>query len=39
MAAHDPSDYPGLEKLAAQLREIQAEVTELEERWMELASD
>ncbi|GMA30475.1 ABC-F family ATP-binding cassette domain-containing protein [Litorihabitans aurantiacus] len=39
MAEHDPSDYPGLEKLAGQLREIEAEVTELEERWMELASD
>ena len=38
MATHDVSDYAGLEALAAQVREIEAEITQLEERWMELAS-
>ncbi|WP_261164637.1 ABC-F family ATP-binding cassette domain-containing protein [Microbacterium sp. Marseille-Q6965] len=36
MAAHDPADYDGLAALNADLRDRMAEITELEERWLEL---
>jgi ATPase subunit of ABC transporter with duplicated ATPase domains len=36
MAAHDPGDYDGLAALGAELRAREAEVAELEERWLEL---
>ncbi|MEX3611288.1 ABC-F family ATP-binding cassette domain-containing protein [Rothia sp. LK2588] len=37
MAAHDQSDYTGLAEFSVQLAEIDAEVEELEMRWMELS--
>ncbi|MFV0260553.1 MAG: ABC-F family ATP-binding cassette domain-containing protein [Acidimicrobiales bacterium] len=37
MADHDQSDYAGLQQLADQLRAIEDETAEREERWMELA--
>ncbi|WP_237237348.1 ABC-F family ATP-binding cassette domain-containing protein [Rothia nasimurium] len=37
MASHDPSDYEGLAALSAEQQSIQAEVDELEIRWMELS--
>ncbi|MEJ9080278.1 ABC-F family ATP-binding cassette domain-containing protein [Gordonia malaquae] len=37
MAAHDQSDYTGLGDLTAGLHAAQAEVDELEERWLELS--
>ncbi|WHS50030.1 ABC-F family ATP-binding cassette domain-containing protein [Rothia sp. SD9660Na] len=37
MASHDPSDYEGLAALSAEQQGIQAEVDELEIRWMELS--
>ncbi|MGH1979227.1 ABC-F family ATP-binding cassette domain-containing protein [Rothia sp. L_38] len=37
MASHDPSDYEGLAALSAEQQGIQAEVDELELRWMELS--
>ncbi|MGW8481620.1 ABC-F family ATP-binding cassette domain-containing protein [Microbacterium sp. NPDC055903] len=37
MAAHDPSDYEGLGRLNDQLRAIEAESAEVEERWFELS--
>ncbi|MDQ1249730.1 MAG: transport system ATP-binding/permease protein [Actinomycetota bacterium] len=37
MATHDQSDYSGLADLTAQLREVEAEVAALEERWFELS--
>ena len=37
MAAHDPSDYAGLAGLHADVVAAQAEVTELETRWLHLA--
>ena len=37
MAKHDPSDYPGLAALAARLPALDAEASELEERWLELS--
>jgi len=37
MAAHDQSDYEGLAKFTAQLRELEDQVGELEERWLELS--
>ncbi|NTV38534.1 MAG: ABC-F family ATP-binding cassette domain-containing protein, partial [Demequinaceae bacterium] len=36
MAAHDPSDYPGLAALAARIPVLDAEAGDLEERWLEL---
>jgi ATPase subunit of ABC transporter with duplicated ATPase domains len=36
MAVHDPGDYDGLAALGAELRAREAEVAELEERWLEL---
>ncbi|WP_420114296.1 ABC-F family ATP-binding cassette domain-containing protein [Pseudactinotalea sp.] len=35
MAAHDVSDYEGLGELTEQLRAVEAETAELEERWLE----
>jgi ABC-type multidrug transport system ATPase subunit len=37
MAAHDTSDYEGLAELTAQLRALEAETTELEDRWLALS--
>ncbi|NDK89290.1 ABC-F family ATP-binding cassette domain-containing protein [Gordonia desulfuricans] len=37
MAAHDQGDYEGLAKHTARLRELEDEVTETEERWLELS--
>ncbi len=37
MAAHDPSDYAGLAALTEELRGLEGEVAELEERWLELS--
>lgn len=37
MGAFDSSDYTGLAKLDAQLRQVNAEVELLEERWLELS--
>lgn len=37
MAAHDQSDYEALGKFTAELRELQEQVDELEERWLELS--
>ncbi len=37
LAGHDPSDYQGLTRRMAEIRQLEAEVTALEERWFELA--
>ena len=37
MAAHDPSDFAGLQKLSDELRAAQDETSALEERWLELS--
>jgi ABC transport system ATP-binding/permease protein len=37
MAAHDTSDYEGLAELTAQVRALEAETTELEDRWLALS--
>ena len=37
MAEHDQGDYEGLQRHTAELRELEAEVTQLEERWLELS--
>ena len=37
MAEHDQSDYVGLRKHADDLRDLEAEVAELEDRWLELS--
>ncbi|MGV0597812.1 ABC-F family ATP-binding cassette domain-containing protein [Mycolicibacterium porcinum] len=37
LAAHDQSDHVGLGKLTGELRELEAQVAELEARWMELS--
>ncbi|WP_434513032.1 ABC-F family ATP-binding cassette domain-containing protein [Clavibacter nebraskensis] len=37
MAEHDPNDYDGLGKLNEGVRAIEADVEELESRWMELS--
>nr|WP_202605448.1 ABC-F family ATP-binding cassette domain-containing protein [Glutamicibacter soli] len=37
MAGHDQSDYEGLGKLTAEISELQDQVDELEERWLELS--
>ena len=37
LAAHDQSDYVGLQKITDELRAVEAEIEELEERWLELS--
>ncbi|RBM02849.1 ABC transporter ATP-binding protein [Glutamicibacter soli] len=37
MAGHDQSDYEGLGKLTAEINELQDQVDQLEERWLELS--
>lgn len=37
LAAHDQSDYQGLQSITEELRAIESEVTRLEERWLELS--
>ncbi|PYG00910.1 ATPase components of ABC transporters with duplicated ATPase domains [Georgenia satyanarayanai] len=37
MAAHDPGDYGGLTALGEELRTLEAQVAEQEERWLELS--
>ena len=37
LARHDQSDYAGLGALSAQLQAVEAEVAELETRWLELS--
>ncbi|MEY7973018.1 ABC-F family ATP-binding cassette domain-containing protein [Saccharomonospora xinjiangensis] len=37
LAEHDQSDYEGLQRHAGELRELEAEVAELEQRWLELS--
>ncbi|PID97369.1 MAG: ABC transporter ATP-binding protein [Actinomycetales bacterium] len=37
MAEHDQSDYEGMQRLTDELRGLEAEVAQLEERWLELA--
>lgn len=37
MATHDPGDYLGLQELTRQLADLEAEVGQLEERWLELS--
>jgi len=39
MAAHDPTDYLGLGGLHDELRDLEAEVRELEDAWLELSVD
>jgi len=39
MSSHDPTDYPGLAALANRLPVLDAEASELEERWLELSDD
>ena len=36
LAEHDPSDYQGLTKRTQEIKQLEAEVTALEERWFEL---
>ncbi|EID55094.1 ABC-F family ATP-binding cassette domain-containing protein [Saccharomonospora xinjiangensis] len=37
LAEHDQSDYEGLQRHAGELRELEAEVAEFEQRWLELS--
>jgi len=37
LAAHDQSDYQGLQERAAALRALEAEVADLEEQWLEVS--
>jgi len=37
LAAHDQSDYVGIGRLTAELQALEAEVSRLEERWLELS--
>ncbi|MDN6399521.1 MAG: ABC-F family ATP-binding cassette domain-containing protein [Brachybacterium sp.] len=37
LADHDQSDYVGLAEITAQLREVEGEIENLEERWLELS--
>ena len=37
LADHDHSDYEGLQRHAGELRRLETEVAELEERWLELS--
>jgi ATPase subunit of ABC transporter with duplicated ATPase domains len=36
LADHDQGDYEGLQRLTGELRELEAEVEQLEEKWLEL---
>lgn len=38
LAAHDQTDYEGLQQLTAELRTVELENEELEERWLELSA-
>lgn len=38
MATHDPSDYVGLQKLDSELRTLDSQASQLEERWLELSA-
>ena len=37
MAEHDQSDHVGIDRLATELRDLQAELTDKENRWLELS--
>ena len=37
LAAHDPTDFVGLQEITERLRAVEAEVEQLEERWLELS--
>ncbi|WP_156822706.1 ABC-F family ATP-binding cassette domain-containing protein [Demetria terragena] len=37
MAAHDQTDYEGLQVIGAELRQLETEASDLEERWLELS--
>ena len=37
LAAHDQADYVGLQKITDELRAVEAQIEELEERWLELS--
>lgn len=37
LAAHDQSDYQGLQSITDELRDIESEIETLEERWLELS--
>lgn len=37
MAERDPGDYAAIQRDAVEVRGFEAEVTQLEERWLELA--
>ncbi|MDQ3156173.1 MAG: ABC-F family ATP-binding cassette domain-containing protein [Actinomycetota bacterium] len=37
MAEHDPSDFPGLSTLTATVEKIEAQMSQLEHRWIELS--
>lgn len=37
MAAHDHADYEGLGRMNEELQAVEAEVADLEERWLELS--
>jgi ABC-type multidrug transport system ATPase subunit len=39
LAEHDQGDYEGLQRLTGSLRKLETEVTELEDRWMELSEE
>ncbi len=39
MADHDPSDYVGLGRLHDELRDLEAELAELEDAWLELSEE
>jgi ATPase subunit of ABC transporter with duplicated ATPase domains len=37
LAAHDPADYLGLQRIDGELRALESQTDELEERWLELS--
>jgi hypothetical protein len=37
MAEHDQSDYEGLQRLGDELRALESETAELEDRWLTLS--
>ena len=39
LAEHDQGDYEGLQRLTGSLRELEAEVATVEERWLELSDE
>ena len=39
MAEDDPSDYERLQQRADEVRELESEVEQLEERWLELSGE